>query len=83
MQKYLAALSLSAATLGVPALSFARSSAPVTRAEVRADLVRLEQAGYMPGASDNYYPRDIQTNEARIAARDERQLITNPSAASR
>jgi hypothetical protein len=37
----------------------------------------------MPGASDNYYPRDIQTNEARIAARDERQLITNPSAASR
>jgi hypothetical protein len=29
----------------------------------------------MPGANDNYYPRDIQTAEARIAARDERPLV--------
>ena len=31
-----------------PILSFAQSNEPVTRAQVRADLVELEQAGYDP-----------------------------------
>jgi hypothetical protein len=59
-----------AAVLAVPAISFAQqSNAPVTRAEVRAQLVQLEKAGYNPADSDNAtYPADIQKAEARVAA---------------
>ena len=42
-----------AAVLAVPAVSFAQSDAPVTRAQVRAELVQLEKAGYNPGNADN------------------------------
>ena len=55
--------------LAAPALAFAQSNNdPVTRAEVRADLARVEQAGYRPIASDPYYPDDIQAAEAKVAA---------------
>jgi Domain of unknown function (DUF4148) len=58
-----------AAVLTVPAVSFAQSNGPVTRAEVRAQLVQLEKAGYNPAVSDNTtYPADIQKAEARVAA---------------
>ncbi|MGO4328172.1 DUF4148 domain-containing protein [Cupriavidus sp. 2TAF22] len=58
--------------LAVPALSFAQSvQAPLTRAEVRADLIRLEQAGYRPGGGDDpTYPQDIQAAEAKVQAED-------------
>jgi hypothetical protein len=36
-------------SIAAPGLSFAQSTQPLTRAEVRADLVRVEQAGYSPG----------------------------------
>jgi hypothetical protein len=56
-----------AAVLAVSTLSFAQeSNAPVTRAEVTADLVRVEQAGYNPARNDLNYPADIQAAEARI-----------------
>ncbi|SDH94983.1 DUF4148 domain-containing protein [Paraburkholderia phenazinium] len=43
----------------------------VTRAEVYADLVRVEQAGYNPAvSSDTTYPADIQAAEAKISAQD-------------
>ena len=60
--KTLICLSLAVSALASPALSFAQStSAPVTRAQVYADLVRLEQAGYDPSASnDPNYPAAIQ-----------------------
>ncbi|MEX3957727.1 DUF4148 domain-containing protein [Trinickia sp. EG282A] len=46
-------------------------SAPITRAQVRADLLRIEQAGYNPAANnDPYYPADIQAAEAKVAAED-------------
>ena len=55
--------------LAAPALAFAQSSnEPVTRAEVRADLVRVEQAGYNPSGHDPHYPAAIQAAEAKIAA---------------
>jgi hypothetical protein len=56
--------------LAAPALSFAQAvnNGPVTRAEVRADLARVERAGYRPEASDPYYPADIQAAEAKVAA---------------
>lgn len=60
-----------AAVLAVPAVSFAQSDAPVTRAQVRAELVQLEKAGYNPGNADNStYPADIQAAESRVAAQN-------------
>jgi hypothetical protein len=60
-----------AAVLAAPAVSFAQSNAPVTRAQVRAELVQLEKAGYSPSDNDVHYPRDIQAAEARVAAQNE------------
>ncbi|SAK48570.1 purine nucleoside phosphorylase [Caballeronia temeraria] len=69
MKKHLVSLTLVAATLAAPALAFAQSNGPVTRAQVRADLVAVEHAGYNPAlANDPYYPADIQAAEAKIAA---------------
>ncbi|CAG2134133.1 hypothetical protein LMG31506_01310 [Cupriavidus yeoncheonensis] len=60
---------LAVCVLSAPVLSFAQNvQAPVTRAEVRADLVRLEQAGYYPGRSNYNYPADLQAAEARVQA---------------
>jgi len=59
-----------AAALASPIASFAQANGPTSRAEVRAELVQLEQAGYNPGRlADPDYPADIQAAEARIAAR--------------
>ena len=59
-----------AAVLAVPAVSFAQSNAPLTRAQVRAELVQLEQAGYQPN-TDNYdYPVQLQAVERRVAAQN-------------
>jgi len=56
-----------AAALVAPVASFAQqSNAPVTRAQVRAELVQLEQAGFHPGLADPYYPANIQAAEARV-----------------
>lgn len=57
-----------AATLALPALSFAQSNQPLTRAEVRAQLVELEQAGYNPASDETQYPRNIETAQARVNA---------------
>ena len=77
MKKALVCLALAAGALAAPVLSFAQSNAPVTRAEVRADLVRVEQAGYNPArGNDNNYPDDIQAAEAKIAAQSGQQQAT-------
>ncbi len=56
-----------ASALAAPVASFAQSSnQPETRADVRAQLVQLEKAGYNPVASDAQYPQDIQAAEARV-----------------
>ena len=59
---------LIAGVLVAPTASFAEANAPLTRAEVRADLFRLEHAGYRPAANDVYYPADIEAAEARLEA---------------
>ncbi|POR47943.1 uncharacterized protein DUF4148 [Paraburkholderia eburnea] len=61
-----------AALVAAPALSYAQSvdqnNAPKTRAEVRAELIQIEQAGYNPAtANDSNYPSDIQAAEARVS----------------
>ncbi|BBU28260.1 hypothetical protein BTHE68_19940 [Burkholderia sp. THE68] len=57
-----------AAVLAVPGFAQAREDGPVTRAQVRAELVQLERAGYNPVSSEVDYPADIQAAEARVAA---------------
>lgn len=50
-----------AALVAAPALSFAAAPQALTRADVRADLVRVEQAGYRPISGDAQYPADLDT----------------------
>ena len=60
-----------AVALVAPIASFAQSSAPVTRAQVRAELVQLEKAGYHVGDGDHTtYPEGIQAAEARVSAQN-------------
>ena len=60
-----------AAALAAPVAVFAQSSQPVTRAQVRAELVQLEKTGYHVGDSDNaHYPDAIQAAEAKVAAQN-------------
>jgi hypothetical protein len=60
-----------ASALAAPAVSFAQSNGPVTRAQVRAELVQLEKAGYQVGDGDHTtYPAGIQAAEARVAAQN-------------
>ena len=55
--------------LAAPVVSFAQSNEPLTRAQVREQLIQVEKAGYNPATSDDYdYPANIQAAEARVAA---------------
>ncbi|WP_027213460.1 DUF4148 domain-containing protein [Burkholderia sp. WSM2232] len=57
--------------LAAPVASFAQSEQPLTRAEVKAQLKQIQQAGYNPAiAVDANYPADIQAAEARVAAQN-------------
>jgi hypothetical protein len=72
-----------AAVVAVPALSFAQTAQPLTRAQVRAELVQLEQAGYNPGSDYTQYPRNLQAAEARVNAQNEAYgAATNGSTAA-
>jgi hypothetical protein len=54
-----------------PLIAFAQSEQQgLTRAQVRADLVNLEKAGYDPALRDPYYPNNLQAAEAKIQAGD-------------
>src|SRR5260370_22445428 len=63
-----------AAALAAPAVSFAQqSNGPVTRAQVRAELVQLEKAGWSPSmdmGNNPHYPDGIQDAEAKVAAQN-------------
>jgi hypothetical protein len=62
---YLSAVVIAAA-LSIPALASAQSNAPLTRAEVKAQLVALEQTGYSPASNNINYPQDIQAAEHAV-----------------
>ena len=59
-----------AAAVVFPVAGYAQESgSTVTRAQVRAELVQLENVGYRPGrANDPHYPVDIQAAEAKVAS---------------
>jgi hypothetical protein len=61
-----------AAALAAPVAVFAQSNQqPVTRAQVRADMIQVEKAGFNPARSNpNEYPANIQAAEARVAAQN-------------
>ncbi|KWC91602.1 DUF4148 domain-containing protein [Burkholderia cepacia] len=76
MRHIAVSLILSACAL-IPAAGFAQTAVPVTRAQVRADLARVEQAGYLPSRGANAdYPAGIQAAEAKIATHDTRQAAS-------
>ena len=56
------------AALSIPLMSYAQTNQPVTRAQVRAELVQLEKAGYNPASDQTEYPKNIQAAEAKVAA---------------
>jgi hypothetical protein len=63
------------AALAAPLAAHAQSSAaPVTRAQVNAELVQVEQAGYDPHKISAHYPADIQAVQGTVQA-------TTPNAA--
>jgi hypothetical protein len=58
-----------AAALAAPVAVFAQSNAPVTRAQVKAELVQFEQAGGRTNVgADPFYPQDAQIAQARVNA---------------
>lgn len=60
-----------AAAFAAPVAAFAQSNAPVTRAQVRAELVQFQQAGGRTNFSnDPYYPEDAQIAQARVNAQN-------------
>ena len=77
--KNFTAAALTISLLATPLLSFAQASTGLTRAQVVAELVRLEQAGYDPSAGeDSNYPASIQAAEAKVAAEDAAGMDHSP-----
>ncbi|QCP53300.1 DUF4148 domain-containing protein [Trinickia violacea] len=63
-----------AAVIVAPVVAVAQSNTPVTRAQVRSELVHVEKAGYRVGDGDQaQYPTQIEAAEARLAARNAAQ----------
>ncbi|KAA1003394.1 DUF4148 domain-containing protein [Paraburkholderia panacisoli] len=71
-----------AAALAAPVAAFAQANQGLTRAQVRAELVKVEKAGYNPArGEDPYYPADIQAAEGRVAAQNAKAPAVQASVA--
>ncbi|ALP66400.1 MULTISPECIES: DUF4148 domain-containing protein [Paraburkholderia] len=57
-----------AVLLALPIASFAQTTAPVSRAEVEAQLAQLESAGYNPSGDKAHYPANLEAAQARLDA---------------
>ncbi|NML30240.1 DUF4148 domain-containing protein [Paraburkholderia antibiotica] len=66
-----------AAALAIPAAAFAQANQPVTRAEVRAELVQLQKAGYNPVGDYANYPANIQAAQARVDAQNGTAVVAS------
>jgi hypothetical protein len=65
--KWFACVITVAVVIASPLTTFAQNTKqPVTRAQVKAELVQLENAGYRPSMNDSYYPAKIQAAEAAV-----------------
>lgn len=53
--------------LSLPVAAIAQSSTPLTRAQVRQQVIDIENAGYNPSTSDSTaYPENIQAAQKRL-----------------
>ncbi|GAB7524460.1 DUF4148 domain-containing protein [Paraburkholderia sp. 2C] len=70
-----------AAVLAAPVVAFAQSNpSGLTRAQVRAELIQLEKAGYDPAMSnDATYPADIQAAERRVQDQNAQAAAQQPA----
>ncbi|SIO42279.1 DUF4148 domain-containing protein [Paraburkholderia phenazinium] len=64
-----------AGVFAIPVASFAQSNGPLTRAQVRAESVELEQTGWRPGQGRTTYPAEIQAAEAKVAEKHRSERI--------
>jgi hypothetical protein len=68
------------ASLAAPAFAFAQQSdTQLSRAQVRAELVQLEKAGYNPNINDVAYPSNIQAAQQRVSTQTLAQAPTQSS----
>ncbi|KVL19997.1 DUF4148 domain-containing protein [Burkholderia sp. MSMB1826] len=76
MKTYIAVLTMVGSIAGQAA--FAQAAAPLTRAQVREELMRLEAAGYDPAKGDDgEYPADIQAAEAKLAEQERARMAAS------
>lgn len=54
----------------LPVLAFAQPDESVTTAQVHAQLVQLERAGYNPHTGDWLYPDSLKRAEAKVARQE-------------
>jgi hypothetical protein len=72
-----------ASALALPVTALCQTDAAPTRAQVRAELQQLEQAGYDPAkGEDPSYPTDIQAAEARVSSESGYGGVTSGASAS-
>ncbi|KVC42426.1 DUF4148 domain-containing protein [Burkholderia diffusa] len=84
MKSFIHAVAAAAAlSASLGAFAQANSSDQLTRAQVRAELVQLEQAGYKPEVSDAHYPNALQTAQARVTNGDSTGYGTQAAAGVR
>ncbi|MDN7750654.1 DUF4148 domain-containing protein [Burkholderia gladioli] len=63
---------LLAALVAAPTIAFAaQPDSSLTRAQVIAELVQLEKAGFNPNGDKNHYPEALQAAQARVAAAED------------
>jgi hypothetical protein len=64
--------------LAAPITSFAQQNGPITREQVRSELVQLQQAGYDANSGDATYPANLQAAQARVAEQNQAQAQAAP-----
>ena len=70
------------ALAAAPLAALAQQTEGLTRAQVKQDLQRVEQAGYNPSERDSFYPNDIQAAEARVSSQSAYGGSTDGTSAS-
>ncbi|MBP0588685.1 DUF4148 domain-containing protein [Paraburkholderia sp. LEh10] len=68
-----------AAVMALPVVSFAQSNHPLARADVRAQLIELQRAGYNPATDSTQYPKNLEEAQARIEAQKGAASYGEPS----
>jgi hypothetical protein len=68
---------LVALAIGTSAVSHAQTNQPVTRAQVRAEVVALERYGYKPNRDD--YPVTLLRAQQRLSEEQDAKRVDEPA----